>query len=135
MDKETCGGLDRTQTEKKRKQIEMTERNRKQVNSGGWNGHRKRSEYKRPSTKQPRKTTQITREIIHVHTRIKEILRIPAESSGKEEPTIIIMFTKSLRNTFTKLKSNAKEAANKAVSAVKHKGQLSDIPDEMLWQW
>ena len=62
-----------------------------------------------------------------------EILRIPAESSMKEESTIIIMFTKSLRNTFTKLKSNAKEAANKAVSAVKHKGQLSDIPDEMLW--
>ena len=69
---------------------------------------------------------------IHRHTRIDQILRIPAESSEKEESTIIIMFTKSLRNTFTKFKSNAKEAANKAVSAVKHKGQLSDIPDEML---
>ena len=68
-----------------------------------------------------------------MRTPINEILRIPAVSSMKEESTIIIMFTKSLRNTFTKLKSNAKEAANKAVSAVKHKGQLSDIPDEMLW--
>ena len=67
-----------------------------------------------------------------MHTRIDQILRIPAESSEKEESTNIIMFTKSLRNTFTKFKSNAKEAANKAVSAVKHKGQLSDIPDEML---
>ena len=41
------------------------------------------------------------------------------------------MFGKSLRSTFTKLTSGAKEMANKTVSAMKHKGNLVDIPDEL----
>lgn len=42
------------------------------------------------------------------------------------------MFGKSLRSTFTKLTSGAKEMANKTVSAMKHKGSLVDIPDELF---
>ena len=41
------------------------------------------------------------------------------------------MFGKSLRSTFTKLASGVKEATNKTVSAIKHKGSVAEIPDEM----
>ena len=44
------------------------------------------------------------------------------------------MFGKSLRSTFTKLASGMKEATNKTVSAIKHKGSVAEVPDEM-YEW
>ena len=41
------------------------------------------------------------------------------------------MFGKSLRSTFTKFASGVKEATNKTVSAIKHKGNIAEVPDEM----
>ena len=40
------------------------------------------------------------------------------------------MFSRNLRSTFTKLSSGAKTMANKTVSRFKHKGSISEIPDE-----
>ena len=42
------------------------------------------------------------------------------------------MFGKSLRSRFTKLSSGAKGYANMAASAFKHKGSVSELPDEEL---
>ena len=40
------------------------------------------------------------------------------------------MFGRSLRSTFTKLSSDAKKMASKTASRFKHKGSISEIPDE-----
>ena len=66
--------------------------------------------------------------------RVLESVRIPADSilfNGTHSFSILAMFGKSLRSTFTKFTSGAKEMANKTMSAMKHKGNLVDIPDQL----
>ena len=42
----------------------------------------------------------------------------------------LTMFGRSFRSTFTKLSSDAKKMASKTASRFKHKGSISEIPDE-----
>ena len=57
--------------------------------------------------------------------------RNPGGKPDYRDNYFIAMFGKSLRSTFTKLASGMKEATNKTVSAIKHKGSVAEVPDEM----